>query len=261
MIRLVGLAAVLAVSVACVDLRLRLELARDGSGRFESDVKLGPKTTDLMRQGGGDLVFNQLMPAASSIEPKALKALGVEKLDVVVGDEAGWSGHTALRFRSLSAVDQLVERGALESPRFALRPVANGTWEVSSARGASSSPFDRQAPEDMFSGLEDLGEDEMMGLMLGLLGELSMFRVVMELEVPGEVVEVTPLEGAEVTGGTVRWTLDLGKTAGAALAGLGKELGGQGGPPLPPLPTFAGESFQVRFMPARPMKPAAAWPR
>lgn len=266
MTRLLVVAGLLILGSACVDLRLRLELARDGGGHLQSSITLGPKTTELVVAGGGQALFNQMVPPAPEIARSELREAGVRRLRV--GTELGqqWSGHTELRFDDLAAVDRMIERGAVQAPHFSLAGMSGGTWELRSqpATPGRAMDFDRLpgGPNGMFSELENMGEDRQMALALGLLGELASFRVVIEMEVPGDVVEVSPTEGVEVEGGLVRWTYDMKSLGGPLAEGLKQGFEG-GGPPVDGagLPPMALDGTRVRFMPRRPMPPDAAWPR
>lgn len=227
----------------CVDMDVQTSLKADGSGTMamkvgftEGFVKIVQKLKEIdpeddTVEGAESFVFE----APTDEEKAAMKAAGCELLEF-----EGEQSETKIfsRFKvgfqtlaSLSALDNIQSDDEKDDsgPGDGMKLVKNddGTYTLSMTNDddeASDDEIEEAIDDAMGDGGEESAEEEdpeeamkkaaaAMELMGQMMAEMANLKIVIGMEVPGEVVSFAPAIGKK-DGGKVTWTIDMSTAMG-----------------------------------------------
>jgi hypothetical protein len=262
-ISLVVLAAAVAGLPACLDADIKTSLAKDGSGTMSVRMGLTEGMVKVLSEmkeidPDSDLISetNELLFEAPSDEVKAaMKAAGCEVLEFESEQsEAQVSSRVKVAFAHVSKLGELdqirpegSDPGGGPGQGMALVRNDDGTYTLSMADGDDDGDDDEFEDENPFEDDGDeVGDGDADGdadetvevdpeevmrkaaaaieLMGKVMAEASKLKIVVAMEVPGEIVSHSPEQFAAVDGKSVVWTMDF-----ASMMAGGMQAGGMDG--------------------------------
>lgn len=267
--KLGAVAAIVLANTACFEISSSVKVAADGKTDLVVSTLIQQKLITILEKMGSSKSelegkFTDQMPTA--LEPADLAALTAAggKVNKLTSsrDEAGVHWDVDLTFDKLSGLTQ-VTSGALEStvPEILVEDLGGGTYKMTfhAAKGPAdptAAPPDGEpkAKEKKKSKKQQAAAMDALGELMGTMMDM---RVSFAVDVPGEILSVTPADGT-FTGSHATWTFD-GASIQAQMAEQQANLGaiGPDGTSAPAPDTGPGEQWSVTFkMPAGTSFPA-----
>ena len=266
MLRYLKLGAVVAIvlaNTACFEISSSVKVAADGKTDLVVSTLIQQKLIPILEKMGSSK--GELETKFTDQMPKELKADDLAALTAAGGkvnkltssrDDAGVHWDVDLTFDQLSGLSK-VTSGALEStvPEILVEDLGGGTYKMTfhAAKGptdptAAPSEEAPKAKEKKKSKKQQAAAMDALGELMGTMLDM---RVSFAVDVPGEIVSITPPEGS-YAGSHASWTFD-GASIQAQMAEQQANLGeiGPDGTSAPAPETGAGEQWSVTFkMPA-----------
>jgi len=280
--KLGAVAAIVLANTACFEITSSVKVAADGKTDLVVSTLIQQKLITILQKMGsskGDLEtkFTEQMPTELKPEDAAALTAAGGKVNKLTSsrDDAGLHWDVDLSFDQLSGLSK-VTSGALEStvPEILVEDLGAGTYKMTfhAAKGPAdptAAPADAtpKAKEKKKSKKEQAADMEALGELMGTMIDM---RISFAVDVPGEILSVTPAEG-KFSGGHAAWTFD-GASIQAQMADqqaafsapiLGEATAPDGAPApdaaaTPGSEIGAGEQWSVTFkMPAGTSLPAS----
>ena len=239
------IAALASLSLAgCIDADIQTTLAADGSGTMSVRMGLTPGMVEVVTKmkelDPKDNTLDELqmieVSEPTEEERAAMKEAGIELLDLASeASEKAISSRFKIAFKSLSGLEHMdaILADGKDNPASGMRLTKeeDGTYVLAMSGGSDDD-------DDPF-GLEDMDEDEdedeageeisaeeearrtalAMEMMGKMMAEVANLKMVIGMEVPGEVVSFTPASLGKKDGGKVTWTLDFAAMMAASASG------------------------------------------
>lgn len=209
--RLFVVSLALIASTGCFQADTHIVLAPDGSGTFKASSHFTPGAAKALReldalqpeQHGLAKIEAALPHKPSAEEKKALAAAGLHDVKVKVEDSAKALGaDLSLRFDAVGAIAALSTISGSDVPELTLVGSQGSSTLKLKTNPAPAATSDAPPAE-----ISPEITEKATAIASGLMAEASSFRVVVTLEVPGDVTAATP-DFAVVDGRTVTWTVD-----------------------------------------------------
>lgn len=242
MTRLLFVASLLVLGTACFQSTAQLTLTAQGSGHWEQSVLVAPVTSSILAmRAKADPEFKETLSPAK-IDHEKLAAEGLTGVAADLDDGERWTMHVAADFARPESLSWLLNRNDSAADPIDLRAVGPNEYVLTLALDSE----DEKKDDDQPSPMDKMPEKKKQKLLGELFLEIGELELVQSVEVPGEILEVTPATG-QISGHTATWTLG----AKDVMGGIGEALEAPAEPPPP------RNRFSVRFRTEAPLPPEA----
>lgn len=242
MTRLLFVASLLVLGTACFQSTAQLTLTAQGSGHWEQSVLVEPVTSSVLAmRAKTDSAFKETLSPAR-IDHEKLAAEGLTHVAAEMTDGDRWQMHAAADFARPESLSWLLTRNDADADPIDLREVGPNEYVLTLALDSDDKKKDGDQPSPM----DKMPEKKRQKLIADLFIEIGKLELVQAIDVPGEILEVTPASG-QISGHTATWTLG----AKDVMGGIGEALEAATEPPPP------RNHFTVRFRTEAPLPPEA----
>ena len=242
MTRLLFVASLLVLGTACFQSKAQLTLTAQGSGHWEQTVLVEPVTSSMLAlRAKDDPAFKETLSPAK-IDQEKLAAEGLTGVAAEMTDGDRWKMHAAADFARPESLSWLLTRNDADADPIDLREVGPNEYVLTLALDSDDEKKEDDGPGPM----DKMPEKKKQKLLGELFLEIGKLELVQAIDVPGEILEVTPASG-QISGHTATWTLG----AKDVMGGIGEALEAPAEPPPP------RNHFTVRFRTEAPLPPEA----